>query len=104
LFSARNFLAIDCLRKRLWDNISVEWWYAQNLFIFVDRNRLAQYPRLNAEMEKDSQGPLAIVHPRNFLEKSQRARDVRNSLSLKQALKLLPALALRALKNRTHRG
>jgi trans-aconitate methyltransferase len=28
-FTARDYLAIDCIRKRAWNNDNVAWWYAQ---------------------------------------------------------------------------
>ena len=34
-FDARGYVPIDCIRRRIWRNEDVEWWYAQNLMFFV---------------------------------------------------------------------
>src|SRR5437588_1473336 len=31
LFQERNYLPVDCLRRKIWQNESVDWWYAQNI-------------------------------------------------------------------------
>ncbi len=32
VITARDYLAIDCIRKRAWSNDNVAWWYAQYYF------------------------------------------------------------------------
>jgi SAM-dependent methyltransferase len=67
-FARHGFLPVDCLRRRIWASQDVEWWYAQNTFLYVERNRLASDPALRREYE--TAGPLALplVHPRRYLE------------------------------------
>lgn len=94
-FSDVGYAAVDCLRRRVWQNESVEWWYAQNLLCFVDQEHLKRYPRLDG-------GPtdpvLALVHPTNYIWKVQ-ATDPK-SMSLRQVLPNLPVMLGRALKRR----
>ncbi|MGH9343269.1 MAG: methyltransferase domain-containing protein, partial [Terriglobia bacterium] len=33
IFRTHDYVTIDCLRKRIWQNENVEWWYAQNILI-----------------------------------------------------------------------
>ncbi len=65
LFSDQGFQHFDMLRAPLWYDQRVSWWYAQNTFVFVRRERTDIVERLSplcgAEM-----GPLDIVHPRAF--------------------------------------
>ena len=49
LFGNRDYVALDCVRREVWDDENVEYWYAQNTLVFVARDRLDQYPRLRAE-------------------------------------------------------
>jgi len=35
LFERRGFNAVDCIRRRVWENPAVEWWYAQNAILLV---------------------------------------------------------------------
>jgi SAM-dependent methyltransferase len=66
-FARHGYVAVDCVRKRFWDNPAVSWWYAQNLLFLVRRERLADYSLLAAEYAPDL--PLmALVHPRKYLD------------------------------------
>ncbi len=62
-FQSHGYAPIDCLRKRIWQNENVEWWYAQNLLLYVERNYLVEPPRLLQEYESTCPSQLAIAHP-----------------------------------------
>lgn len=64
LFQERGYLAIDCLRKKIWNNENVEPWYAQNILVFVRRNCIEHYPLLERELKQTNMSELAMVHPR----------------------------------------
>ena len=64
-FQQRGYIAIDCLRPRIWDNYSVEPWYSQNALLFIKSDCLQDYPQLPSG-SKDSTPPLDIVHPRAY--------------------------------------
>lgn len=66
-FRENNYIHIDCLRHRIWSNKNVKWWYAQNLFIFVDADKLDHYPKLKSEMIRNS-NILSMVHPDKYLQ------------------------------------
>ena len=67
-FHRRGFVAVDCIRQRVWNDIAVEWWYAQNMFLMVREDVLATSPRLQQELA-DSTWPHGMVHPRAYLER-----------------------------------
>jgi SAM-dependent methyltransferase len=66
LFADHGYQAVDCLRQRLWDDSRIAWWYRQNTFVYVDRQMLADYPRLAAEISRE-QLPQRVVHPDHYL-------------------------------------
>ena len=63
LFKERGYRAVDCLRRRLWDNPRVRWWYAQNMLLYVREDRLGDYPQLGPELQYEGVLPLRLVHP-----------------------------------------
>ncbi len=67
LFQKKDYITIDCLRRRIWQNENVEWWYAQNILLFVARQHMEGQPLLKREFELVSTTPLSIVHPRKYL-------------------------------------
>src|SRR5215472_427313 len=34
LFRQHGYFCVDCIRKRIWENEDVAWWYAQNILLF----------------------------------------------------------------------
>ena len=72
IFQMKGYVAIDCIRKRVWSNEKVEWWYAQNTILFVREDYLKQQPRLDCEHQLSRDNQLSIVHPRLYLEKVRR--------------------------------
>lgn len=75
-FADRGYEAIDCIRSRVWDNEDVEWWYAQNIVVYVNRDLIERYPRLLIEMENSDAPPRSLVHPRKYLEDQTSTRSL----------------------------
>jgi hypothetical protein len=71
LFQERNYLVIDCLRKRIWNNANVDPWYAQNILLFVRHDCIAHYPLLEKELKQTRVSDLAMVHPKIIQYRSQ---------------------------------
>jgi SAM-dependent methyltransferase len=72
LFQRQGFLAIDCLRERIWQNENVEPWYAQNMFFFVRDGRMENYPLL-ARQYKPAYPPRSFKDtPQDQAEKRRR--------------------------------
>lgn len=67
LFDARGYAVVDAIRKRVWHDKRVEWWYAQNTLLFVRSKLLAQNIRLKAEFQCSNSTQLSLVHPRKYL-------------------------------------
>lgn len=67
IFRGHGYLPVDCIRRRVWQNDDVEWWYAQNTLLFVQSTLLERNATLKAEAERTSGDQLRLVHPRNYL-------------------------------------
>lgn len=72
LFGTRGFVAIDSIRKHIWQNDKVEFWYAQNIMFFVRQDHLDFVGYLRLEREKTNLGQLSIVHPKPYLTVSEK--------------------------------
>ena len=84
LFGQSGFLAVDCIRPKIWENPDVRVWYAQNTLLFVEQAHLETQPELKREYECLRDRPLSIVHPTLFhrglrpwshLERLQQSKD-----------------------------
>lgn len=67
LFEDRGYIFVDCIRKKIWDNEKVAWWYAQNIFIVVKKEFLDSYEILKREFLANKGNMLSLVHPQNYL-------------------------------------
>ena len=75
-FAEHGFLAVDCVRRRIWSDPRVEWWYAQNVILYASREALARNQRLQAEHELMGTGQLSLVHPARYVKWHERLRRV----------------------------
>jgi SAM-dependent methyltransferase len=100
-FSARTFLPIDCLRRKIWCNEKVAWFYAQNVLLFAEERYANDHPALARELTS-SGGPLSLVHPSCFLMRVWQEHDLANR-PLRQVLAALPGLSKNAVSRRLGR-
>jgi glycosyltransferase involved in cell wall biosynthesis len=79
LFREHNYLPVDCIRKRVWQDDLVECWYAQNTLLFVQSRFLESNAALQAEFERTNLNQLCLVHPKQYraLETVVRAQQAR---------------------------
>lgn len=63
-------MPIDIIRKIIWINDNVDWWYAQNLLLFVNNNAINDNNKIKHEYEKRDMTILPLVHPKNYLIKA----------------------------------
>jgi Methyltransferase domain len=47
LFAKHQYIALDCLRLKFWNDPRIEWWYRQNIILYVRRDRVEADPRLH---------------------------------------------------------
>jgi hypothetical protein len=70
IFNQNGYIAIDYLRKKIWSEGKVIWWYSQNIMLYVkeekvdsvkvsDENRCIKYP------------PMSLVSPEVYLGRIQ---------------------------------
>jgi hypothetical protein len=67
-FREVGYTVIDCIREQVWQNPRVEWWYAQNILLFVRDDHLHTHPRLARAAQRTRPAQLSLVHPRKYLD------------------------------------
>lgn len=66
LFKERGYIPVDAVRRRVWTNPDVEYWYAQNTILYVREDALNSYSKLRYEVECGYSSALPLVHPRRY--------------------------------------
>lgn len=92
LFAARDYEMYDLFRPRFWDHEDVEWWYAQNLYLYVKRG-------VEDRVETDLEAARGFVFPERIVHPS-RIDPVRTPIGLRDLLSELPGAVARRF-NRT---
>ena len=92
-FQEKGYVVIDCIRKKIWQNDNVRWFYAQNILMFVRQGYLESHPLLKREFESSDTSQLSIVHPKAL-----------SNMSLRRALSMLPIVTKKALERRMKRA
>ena len=62
-FAAQGYEVIDPIRRRIWKNNDVEWWYRQNVLLFVKTSEISHYPALQAARALTFPDQISLVHP-----------------------------------------
>lgn len=71
-FSKHNYFFYDVIRKKIWNNENVKWWYKQNMFIVSSlENIFDQDQDLNLNLI------LNLIHPEHYLSKTKEHIDFR---------------------------
>jgi SAM-dependent methyltransferase len=63
-FRRHGFVAVDCVRPRIWNEHQVQVRYAQNTLLFAEEALLDSRPQLRQEYERSRPGQLSVVHPK----------------------------------------
>jgi hypothetical protein len=61
LFGEVDYACCDIFRRALWQEQAVQWWYAQNLLLFVRRDQLSRYSKISSTGRPDR-----LVHPNQY--------------------------------------
>ena len=91
-FKKHDYVPVDCIRRHVWLDERIEYWYAQNTFIYVREDMLPHYPKLQEEIASGFGTALPLVHPKKFLYVAERYK------LLEPFMKLLPGWLVRASK------
>jgi len=65
IFADFSYKAFDCFREKLWVNDVVEWWYAQNMLLFVKDAYLGTHLKLAKTLGKPVEIINPLIHPSN---------------------------------------
>ena len=68
LFKMKGYYVLDPIRKHIWRNDNIDYWYRQNILMFVQKEHLQYNPLLQRERDACRISRISMVHPNLFLE------------------------------------
>lgn len=67
-FRERGYVPVDCVRPVVWNDQRVDFWYAQNLLLYVKPAVLETNEPLRAKADATNERMFDVVHPGNYLD------------------------------------
>lgn len=74
-FEKRGYQTVDFLRKKIWTNQNICYWYRQNILFFIKRERLAEFPELQSAANSTDPEFLTHIHPELLHNKVNRIEN-----------------------------
>ncbi len=69
IFKKNDYKVIDCIRPQIWEEKTIEWWYTQNILLFIENNYFENNFELKKNLDiKFTTNMYSIVHPRLYLK------------------------------------
>ncbi|NJO03534.1 MAG: class I SAM-dependent methyltransferase [Bacteroidia bacterium] len=63
LFEAKGYRPLDCIREKIWNNPGIQYYYRQNILLFVQRDLLTHHSVIR-QLERESPVEVPdLVHP-----------------------------------------
>ncbi|ULQ53781.1 methyltransferase domain-containing protein [Flavihumibacter fluvii] len=81
-FLKAGFVPVDIIRKSIWNNSDVAWWYRQNILLMVKKEKLKEFPELEACASTTDPGFLTRIHPEIFNLKTKHIAKTSTILGL----------------------
>jgi len=99
-FYQRGYVLFDCLRMKFWENKNVNWWYSQNMLIFIKKSSLSNYPKLTKLFAYSNLPPLSIIHPSLYLIQQNQNKSEFDNLTTVQICSIIKSKLIKILKKK----
>jgi hypothetical protein len=74
IFHQFGYVPVDYLRPKIWGNDKVEWWYQQNMILYIKETALQNYPQLGEAFRNTDPNFLLRIHPWIYRYKLEKIR------------------------------
>ncbi len=65
-FARAGLVPVDAIRRRIWHDEQIEWWYRQNILLFATPEAIAARPALARARENTVESALDVIHPAHY--------------------------------------
>jgi hypothetical protein len=79
-FLENEFVAVDYLRPLIWYNEQIDWWYRQNIMLFIKRSMLDSFPELENAAGNTDVERLLRIQPWLYMYKQEYVQKTRSLL------------------------
>lgn len=65
-FAKHDFVVVDFIRPLIWNDNEIDYWYRQNILLFIKNDKLKEYPQLKFAAEATKPDYLTRIHPEKY--------------------------------------
>jgi len=65
-FMAHDYIPVDFIRPKIWNDKEIQYWYRQNTLLFIKRSILNNFPQLKFAAEATDPDFLVRIHPEKY--------------------------------------
>ncbi len=80
LFEANGFVCVDFMRPLIWENKNIEYWYRQNMLVFVKPEKLAELHFLSEAVKTTRKNWIYKPHPELMQYKTSLVKQLLNPI------------------------
>lgn len=75
-FCSAGFVPVDILRKYFWNNTNVDWWYRQNMMLYIKKELLENFAEFQTAASCTDADFLTRIHPEIFELKTRHIKKI----------------------------
>jgi SAM-dependent methyltransferase len=76
IFQQFGYVPVDYIRPKIWGNNEVEWWYQQNILLYIKESVLHNFPQLEEAYKNTNPNSLLRIHPWIFWYKNMHIKKI----------------------------
>ena len=81
MFNERGYVALDFVRRNIWNDKQIPTWYRQNILVFVKKEQMQRVKTPGLD-NCDNNLPISLVHPDTYFSKVNQMSSVKGSWKL----------------------
>jgi SAM-dependent methyltransferase len=76
LFSEKGFKRIDAIRRHVFQNHDVEWWYQQNIYLYTANGMIEKSEKLRKELDHTQKVEVELLHVKHVRRYKRSIRQI----------------------------
>lgn len=65
-FLAHDYVPVDYIRPIIWNDKGIQYWYRQNVLLFIRKSKVADFPQLKLSLDNTNPSFLLRIHPEKY--------------------------------------
>ncbi len=77
-FARHGYEVVDYIRPIIWNDPEIDYWYRQNILLFIKKEKLSYYPQLSVALQGTRADYLTRIHPEKYFAYVEEANQLQS--------------------------